>query len=149
MLKKKKVILMTKLAIYEKLESKYMLKAEKYFRGDYISWHIIKTMVAITIVYLLCAAMWFIYNSEFLIQNIASLNYYAIISYAVLLYVVLVLFYGVISYIVYTVKYSKAVKIMNNYEKGLKQYAKICVEERKENTEGEDLSSTLIEDGRE
>ncbi len=149
MLKKRKVILMTKLALYDKLEAKHMLKAEKYFRGDYISWHVIKTIVAITIVYLLCAAMWFIYNSEFLMQNIASLNYYAIISYAVALYVILVLSYGVIAYIVYTVKYSKAVKTMENYEKGLKQLAKVCVEERRGNAEGEALGNTVIEDGRE
>ncbi len=149
MLKKRKVILMTKLAVYEKLEAKHMLKATKYFRGDYISWNVIKTIAAITIVYLLCAAMWLIYNSEFLIENIALLNYYAIISYAVALYVVLVLSYGVISYIVYTVKYRKAVKSMEKYEKGLKQLAKICVEERRGNIEDEDLGNTVIEDGRE
>ncbi|MBO5229140.1 MAG: hypothetical protein J6B39_09125 [Lachnospiraceae bacterium] len=135
MLKKKKIMLMTKLAIYDKLEGKNMSKASKYFRSDYVSWHVIKTIAAVTIVYALCAALWFIYNSELIMQNIMSINYFAIIRYAVLLYVVLLLSYGAISYVVYSVKYSKAAKSLDKYEKGLKQLAKICVEERDKTVE--------------
>ena len=127
---KKKIMLMTKLAMYEKHEGKHMAKASKYFRGDYISWHVIKTIAAVTLVYALCAGMWFIYNSEIIMQNVMSIDYFAIIRYAVVLYVVLLLAYGAISYIVYAVKYSKASKSLGRYEKGLKQLAKLCVEER-------------------
>lgn len=130
MLNKKKIMLMTKLAMYEKQEGKHMFKASKSFRGDYVSWHVIKTIIAITLVYLLCAALWFIYNSEIIMQNFMVLNYFAIIRYAVMSYVLLVLVYGVIAYIVYSVKYSKAAKSIEHYEKGLRQLAKICVEER-------------------
>lgn len=130
MLKKKKIMLMTKLAIFDKYEGKHMSKASKYFRGDYISWNVIKTIAAVTLVYVLVAAMWFIYNSEIIMQNVMSINYFAIIRYAVVSYVILLLAYGVIAYIVYSVKYSRAAKSLERYEKGLKQLAKICVEER-------------------
>lgn len=138
MVKKRKVMLMTKLAMYEKLEEKYMSKAKKYFRGDYISWNMIKTIIAITIVYFIGVGVWFIYNSEFIMQNLSSLNYYAIIRYAIVLYVVLLLSYGVLAYVLYSVRYQRALKCMRKYEKGLKQLAKICVEER--NNSGSDKS---------
>jgi len=130
MLKKKKIVLMSKLAVYEKNEAKYMLKAEKYFRGDYISWNVIKTIISITLVYIIGVAVWFIYNSEVIMSNLAMLNYYAIIRYAVTLYAVLVIGYGVIAYMVYSVKYKKASKCIEKYDRWLKQLAKIYVEER-------------------
>ncbi|MBQ9765765.1 MAG: hypothetical protein IJW18_06180 [Lachnospiraceae bacterium] len=132
MFNKKKLMIMTKLAMYEKLESEHLARATKYFRGDYIGWNIIKTICAITIVYFLCAGMWFLYNSEMLLQNITSLNYIAIIRYAIILYVTLLVAYFVIAYMVYSVKYHKATKALKKYEKGLKQLAKIYVEEASE-----------------
>jgi len=80
-------------------------------------------------------ALWFIYNSEEIMQNIATLNYFEIIRYAVLLYVILLLGYIVIAYIAYNVKYHRAMKSLAGYEKGLKELARIHMEETRRREE--------------
>lgn len=129
MLNERKVRLMTKLAIYEKSEGRQSIGMTKYFQGDYVSWNVIKTIIWITVAYILGAGVWLIYNSEDILQNIASLNYFAIIRYAVLLYCILVIGYAVIAYFVYSARYRRAMKSVAGYEKGLKELARIHMEE--------------------
>lgn len=129
MLNERKVKLMTKLAMYEKDEGKHFMPATKFFAGDYISWNMIKSVIAITVVYFLGLGIWLIYNIEQILENIATLDYFAIIRYAVMLYIILLIGYSVISYIVYTIKYRRIVKSLEKYDKGLKALAKIHVEE--------------------
>lgn len=135
MLNERKVKLMTKLAIYEKNEGKHTIPVTKFFSDDYVSWNMLKTVVSITIAYFIGAAIWVIYNIEDILENIATLNYFEIIRYAIMLYVILLLGYIVISYIAYKVKYHKAMKSLSRYEKGLKQLAKIHMEEARRREE--------------
>ena len=53
MIKEDKVILMTKLAIYEQGEGKKEIPTSKYFRSDYISIRMIESFVSTTLVYIL------------------------------------------------------------------------------------------------
>lgn len=129
MLNERKVKLMTKLAIYEKNEGRHTIPFTKYFTDDFVSWNMIKTVVAITFAYLLAAAIWLIYNIEDIMQNMATLNYFEIIRYALLLYAILLVVYLLISYVVYRVKYHCAMKSLAKYETGLKELAKIHMEE--------------------
>lgn len=129
MLNERKVKLMTRLAIYEKNEGKQTIPLTNFFTDDFVSWNMIKTVVAITFAYFLGVAIWLIYNIEEILENIATLNYFEIIRYALLLYIILLAGYIVISYIAYRVKYYRAMKSLEKYEKGLKELAKIHMEE--------------------
>ena len=51
MLNERKVKLMTRLTMYEKREGKHTIPMTKYFTDDFISWNMIKTVVAITFAY--------------------------------------------------------------------------------------------------
>lgn len=135
MLNERKVKLMTKLAIYEKNEGRHTIPFTKYFTDDFVSWNMIKTIVAITFAYLLVAAIWLIYNVEDIMENIATLNYFEIIRYALLLYVILLVGYVAVSFIAYRVKYHRAMKSLAKYEKGLKELAKIHMEETRRREE--------------
>ena len=132
MLNERKVKLMTKLAIYEKNEGRHTIPMTKYFTDDFVSWNMIKTVVAITFAYFLGAGLWLIYNIDDIMENITTLNYFEIIRYALLLYVILLV---VISYIAYRVKYYRAMKSLAKYEKGLKELAKIHIEEARRREE--------------
>ena len=46
LLNENKIKMMTKMAIYEKNEGKSMLKTAKYFKGDYIAFGVLKTVIA-------------------------------------------------------------------------------------------------------
>ena len=48
LLNENKIKMMTKMAIYEKNEGKSMLKTAKYFKGDYIAFGVLKTVIATT-----------------------------------------------------------------------------------------------------
>lgn len=135
MLNERKVKLMTKLAIYEKNEGRHTIPMTKYFTDDFVSWNMIKTVVAITFAYFLGVAIWLLYNIEDIMENITTLNYFEIIRYALLLYVILLVGYIVISYIAYRVKYYRAMKSLAKYEKGLKELAKIHMEEARRREE--------------
>ena len=56
MLNNEKIILMTKLSLYEQKNQKKEIKTSKYFRGDYMSLKMLKSFLCITVAYLLC---WF------------------------------------------------------------------------------------------
>ena len=50
-LNENKVKMMTKMAIYEKNEGRKMLRTAKYFKGDFIAFGILKTLITTTFAY--------------------------------------------------------------------------------------------------
>ena len=62
MLNNEKIILMTNLSLYEQKNQKE-IKTSKYFRGDYMSLKMLKSFLCITVAYLLCLVLWFMYKS--------------------------------------------------------------------------------------
>ena len=64
MLNNEKIILMTKLSLYEQKNQKKEIKTSKYFRGDYMSLKMLKSFLCITVAYLLCLVLWFMYKSD-------------------------------------------------------------------------------------
>ena len=64
LLNENKIKMMTKMAIYEKNEGKSMLKTAKYFKGDYIAFGVLKTVIATTFAGVILLAMYFLCNAE-------------------------------------------------------------------------------------
>ena len=52
-----------------------MLKTAKYFKGDYIAFGILKTVIATTFAGIILLTMYFLCNAEGLIQQINNLDY--------------------------------------------------------------------------
>ena len=57
MLNEERVILMTKMEAYAQKEGKKNMKVGKYFRSDYISLQLLKSIVSATIAYVICFAL--------------------------------------------------------------------------------------------
>ena len=53
MLNENKVKMMTKMAIYEKNEGRKMLRTAKYFKGDFIAFGILKTLITTTFAFMI------------------------------------------------------------------------------------------------
>ena len=51
-LNENKVKMMTKMAIYEKNEGRKMLRTAKYFKGDFIAFGILKTLITTTFAFM-------------------------------------------------------------------------------------------------
>lgn len=129
MLNEDKVRLMTKMAIYEKRMGKKNLKMMDYFRGDYVSWNAIKTAMTVTIAYLLIVAGWGIYHLEELMENLYTMNIAELLKKIGINYVIILGLYVIIAYVVYNVKYSKAVNSLKRYRTNLKKAKQMNTED--------------------
>ncbi|MBR5798567.1 MAG: hypothetical protein IKY23_00755 [Lachnospiraceae bacterium] len=121
MINEDKVALMTRMASYESGRGKKDIAVLNYFRGDYIGFRVLKSVIAATIAFCLIFAVYVFYNFEKLMQEIYEMDLMAFGKNIIVLYLCTVGAYGVISYIVYAVKYSRAKKNLKVYYGNLKK----------------------------
>ena len=115
LLNENKIKMMTKMAIYEKNEGKSMLKTAKYFKGDYIAFGVLKTVIATTFAGVILLAMYFLCNAEGMIRDINNLDYIGLAKKFALYYVLMLIVFCVIAGFVYYFRYE-------NTRKGIKRY---------------------------
>lgn len=129
MLNGEKVIVMTKLALYEQNEGKKEIPISRYFRGDYISIHIIGSFFAFTIAFVIGFALWAACEIEYLINNITSMDIIGFGKSVILLYVLLLVLYLVCCYIYYSRKFKQIRVDLKYYNRDLKKLQKIQQDE--------------------
>lgn len=117
MLNEKKIHVMTKLSMMEQDGEKFQIK--DYYMGDYVRYHLIKTIIRVTIGYLFVLLIAAVYNIEILINSAVSIDYNRIGIYALLIYVLLLVVYVIGSFVHYIHKYKRAQRYVSRYEKGL------------------------------
>ena len=130
MLNREKVILMTRLAEYEQKEGRKEIPLSKYFRSDYIGLHLIGSFFAITICYVLVAALYFAYKSEEYLANIVKLDLFKIGRNVLIGYVIFLVINMLIAYVVYWIKFVKIRKHLKEYNRNLKKLRKIYDKEQ-------------------
>lgn len=121
MINEEKVILMTKLASYESNEGKKNLAIMNYFRSDYIGFQVLKSVIAATLSFFALFAVYAFYNFEVLMQDIYKMDLMEFGKNVVTLYLCVVGAYGIISYVLFSSKYSKAKKSLKHYYSNLKR----------------------------
>jgi len=130
MLNNHKIRLMTKLAIYEKEDGKEDIRLGRYYRGDYVRYQLLKTIVAVTCGYLILVLMTILYYMEYLIAEAVKLDYAAIGRTLLGSYLVLLLAFSGISMLGYTIKYNRSRKKLAKYYRMLKRLRTIYREEK-------------------
>lgn len=123
MINEDKVILMTKMAAYESDKGKKDITILNYFRGDYIGFQVLKAVIAATISFFLVFAVYIFYNFETFMQDIYKMDLLSFGKSVIILYLCTVGAYGVISYVVYAFKYSRAKKSLKTYYTNLRKLA--------------------------
>ena len=123
MLNEERVILMTKLASYEAGEGKKNVAIGSYFRSDYIGWQVLKSIISASIAFVVVFAMYIFYDFEVFMMDIYKMDLLEFCKNVLIWYAVVVGAYAVISYIVYTCRYSKARKSLRLYYKNLRKLA--------------------------
>ena len=130
MINEEKVKIMTKLAMYEQGKGRKYLPVSRYYRSDYIG-------LALIIGYVLIVAAVAVYFGEYLLENIHKMNLVALGAYVIIGYLVVLVFYSVLTYIQYSVKYYRAKKSVREYYSQLTSLSKIYArEERKASGKG-------------
>ena len=123
MINEDKVVLMTKMAAYESGKGKHDITILNYFRGDYIGFQVLKAVIAATISFILVFAVYIFYNFETFMQDIYKMDLLSFGKSVIILYLCTVGAYGVISYVIYSFRYSKAKKSLRTYYANLKKLA--------------------------
>ena len=135
MLNEGKIMLMTKVAIYEKHEENDKLVMARYFREDYIKYGCLKTVVATTFVYWTYVAIYILMSFEKILDQLTDMDmdYFEVISVYLKGYVVACVVMFVYSFIIYLFKFQLAkpgvIKYNGMLRKLLKYYE---IEQREE-----------------
>lgn len=147
MLNEKKVALMTKMAIYEQGEGKRSLPMSKYYRSDYISLRIINTVIVTTVAFFLIAGLAILVNVEKLLDELVSMDLMKIGKNILIAYIIVIIFQTAMTYIVYSYRFKKYRKGLNEYNGSLKKLYTINKQEsRQAHSQGGLEDEQFIED---
>lgn len=121
MLNEERIKLMTRMASYETGEGKKNMNIGKYFRGDYISMQVLKSVISATIAFAICFALYLFYDFERFMQDIYKMDLLQFAKKLLLIYVAAVAGYGVLSYVIYSRRYKKTRKSLKKYYNNLRK----------------------------
>ena len=122
---------MTRMACYEAKEGRKNVAIGNYFRGDYIGLQVIKSVISATIAYILIFAMFILYDFEVFMADIYKMDLLEFAKTVITYYLIFTVGYAVISYGVYTYRYTKARKSLKTYYNNLKKLAYLYERETK------------------
>ena len=123
MLSQERIKLMTKMAAYEENEGKTYMSIGSYFRSDYMGMQVLRSVIGATIAYLIVCGLYIYYNLETLMQDIYKTDLMVLGKQVLFYYVIFVAAYALLTYIIYSFRYSKAKRSLKRYYRHLKQLA--------------------------
>lgn len=132
MISEQRVKLMTRLAAYEQKEGKRNEEIGSYFRGDYISLQILKSVISATMAFVLIVALFVLYDSELFLSDIYKIDILEYVKKLIMYYFAFTGVYVLISYVVYAIRYRKAKKRLKVYFNNLKRLQILYQRERKD-----------------
>ena len=125
MLDEEKIKLMTRISLYEKNEDINDLAMSKFYKEDYAKYGCLKTLVATTVCYWLCVAVYVLINFQDVLNNLNNMDYFKTISRLMAGYVAAMVVFYIYAFIVYNFKYVKAKKRIIKYNRDLSKLIKL------------------------
>ena len=120
MLNEERIRLMTRMAAYEEHEGKKDISISGYFRGDYISFQLLKSAIYATVGFALAVAMYVLYNAETFLEDFYKMDIMEFFKGILSKYCLVLAVYLVISYFVYSYRYHRAKKHVKQYNQLLR-----------------------------
>ena len=125
MLNEERIILMTKMASYEANEGRRNVAIGRYFRSDYIGWHVLKSIISATIAFVVVFGMYIYYDFEVFMMDIYKMDLIEFAKQVLRMYLWTIGVYAAISYVVYTVRYNRAIKSLKLYHMNLRRLSEM------------------------
>lgn len=110
MLNRDRIILMTKMASYEETEGKRNSSVMNYFRGDYVWFQVLKSVIYGTIAFGIVFGMYIFYDFEVFMVDIYKMDLFEFGKSILIRYLFVIGIYAIISYAIYAYRYAKAKK---------------------------------------
>ncbi len=135
MINEKKVKLMTKLALYEQNEGRKELPLSKYFKGDYVSLNMLNTAIIATICYICIVVVGILFRIDDFIDNLSKIDFVSFGKELFIAYAIFLIINLIIAYSVYTRRYKRIKKNLNEYNENLKLLYRMYKQEKKNKNE--------------
>lgn len=129
MLDKRKIRLMTKMAIYEKEYGEEDIKISGYYKKDYSSLNTWITLIWITAGYLLAAALLVLCGVDAILEGLTFLKLLILVAVAAGSYFILLIIYGVGSGKFYRKKHTQAKQRVKKYYREMSRLEKLYKKE--------------------
>ena len=121
MLNEDRIELMTKMAAYENRQGKKDMPINSYFRGDYISFQVLKSALYATVGFALAVAMYILYDIEGFLTDFYKMDIPEFVKGLGVKYAIVLAVYLLISYFVYAFRFTSAKKHIKKYVAQLKE----------------------------
>lgn len=128
MLNEERIRLMTRMAVYEKGEHKKNKKVIGFFKSDYVSMQMLKSVIASTAAFAILFALYILYDFEVFMKDIYQMDMFDFAKSVILIYVI---FLGVVllfTYVVSLYRYNRALQSTKIYYSNLKRLSRIYAE---------------------
>lgn len=130
MIHEERVKLMTRMASYEQTEHKKNQKIIRFFRSDYISLEILKTIVASTIAFGIMFVLYMLYDLELFMKEIYQMDLFQFARSVIILYLIFVGILSLVTYIVALYRYNRAWQSTKFFYANLKKMSQMYEEEK-------------------
>lgn len=124
-----RIRLMTKLAAYEQDREQENMAINQYYKGDYVSFQMIKTFVCSTIAFFILVILYVLCQMEELTALLYKIDYRDYLMKLVVLYAVFTIAFQLIALVVYSQRYKRAHREQKHYLNRLKKVARLCESE--------------------
>lgn len=131
MLSEERVILMTRMASYEQGEGRDNVKIGNYFRSDYMTVQVLKSVVCATAAFLILFGIYVLCHFAELMQKLYRIeDLLAFVKEVLTYFCAMVGGYGALTYVVCTCRYVSAKKSLKCYYHNLKKLGSMYNKER-------------------
>lgn len=130
MLNNEKIILMTKLSLYEQNNQKKEIKTGKYFKSDYMLIKMLGSFASVTLGYLLALVLWIVYSSDRMLAKMTTTGrFVGMVVILIIVYIVLCTVYMIFSYAFFSHRFRKIRRNLKEYNGDLKTLHRIQEQE--------------------
>ncbi|MBE5971113.1 MAG: hypothetical protein E7246_01135 [Lachnoclostridium sp.] len=124
MLNEDKIRLMTGIAMYEKQAEKDVFPVTRYFKSDYIGSHMIRSFITYTLTCLMFVGIWILYQIEDIFNTMDFSILFDSAKQIGMIYLIGLVFYLLVTAIVYSRRYDMASKSLKVYLAKLRRLEK-------------------------
>lgn len=129
MINEERVRLMTRMAAYEENEFRKHKAVVGFFRGDYISLQMVKTVISTTAAYAILLGLYIMYDFEQFMKDIYQMDVVSFIKRVVILYLVMLGIFMLITYVLSLYRYNRSLQSTKLYYGNLKKLSHLYGEE--------------------
>ncbi len=125
MINEEKVILMVRASRFETKEAQKKLKAQQYYRHDYISLQLLYGWLSVSVCYVLGVLLWAVCRMEYLMDNLHKMDLQDLGITLATIYIVVTVVYLCLLYLLYYRRYRMAGRDVSEYAHTLKKISEI------------------------